>query len=523
LFVALLLAGNSQALVLYNNAVPPSIPPSGVMGLYGGWMGCVVINPNWIIVCNHEGGGQGTTVVVNGTTYVVAAMYYSGSYDLNLARITKQDGSNANLPVYADLSLDNSSLVGKPVVIGGFGYVRGALTANGGGYSWSSTGAGVLQWGTNIVTYNMYNYLYDSFQPYGSSKGTAYEAGLACGDSGGGWFYLNASTGRWTVAALNDGVTTNGATMFNPPDTNDAVGVPGVAAWIKGIISAWVPSTYTVTVNQTAGGAVSVSPSSATYSGGATATITALPAAGYLFTGWNFSGGSLSGNTGTDTLTVDGNVTLTANFTAETFTVTAATSTTWVYQNTPVVTTDRNAVALTISMTDTWGNNTYTATLTQTGPGVVTPTQDWDSGTTVPPTGTDPVVFVCPATPTGLSGYLVGGRVQGGGVVTSTENYAVTGLCTVTVTVVGDVSGAANPATAMVTVLVRPLGDINGDGSVTTADRNLLGGKLHGDTSTSVTGLDPEVWNLNGSDANGTVSTAQINILNGILHGVAIP
>jgi hypothetical protein len=411
------------------------------MGLYSGWMGCVVINPNWIIVCNHEGGGPGTSVVVNGTTYIVAAIYYSGSYDLNLARITKQDGSNANLPVYADMSLDNSSLVGKQVVIGGFGYVRGALTANGGGYNWTSVGAGTLLWGTNTVTYNMYNYLYDSFDPSGSSKATPYEAGLACGDSGGGWFYLNASTGRWTVAALNDGVTTNGACMFNPSDTDDAVGVPGVAAWANGIISAWA--------------------------------------------------------------------------TQGTLTVTAASSSSWVYQNTPLATLDRHALTLAVNVTkDTWNNHNYTVTVTQTGPGVVTPTPTWTRGTTVAPALTATWTVSAGSS---LNGYLVGGRVQGGGIVEGDANLAVTGDCTVTVTVVGDVSGPQNQATATVPIVVSPLGDIDGDGSVTMIDKVLMNAKLHGLTLAAAAGFDAEAWDLDGS--GGAVSQTDMTILNLVLNG----
>ncbi len=514
LLVALLLAGNSQALVLYNDVVPPSTPPSGVMGLYAGWMSCVVVNPNWIIVCNHEGGGPGTSVVVNGTTYVVAAIYYSNSYDLNLARITNPDGSNANLPVYADLSLNNSSLVGKQVVIGGYGYKRGALTTNGGGYLWTSVGSGVLQWGTNTITYNMYNYLYDSFEPYGSSKATPYEAGLACGDSGGGWFYLNPSTGRWTVAALSDGVTTNGASMFSPPDTNDAVGVPGVAIWASGIITAWAAQSKTVTVNQTAGGTVSVSPNQASYTTGAVVTITAAPAAGYKFNGWNVTGGTVSGNTGTDTLTINGNVTLSANFTAETLTITAYTSTTWVYQNTPVTTQDRHAVALTINATDTWGNTAYSVTVTQTGPGVVTPTLTQTNSTTtelVPPTDAAPVSWTVPAA-SQMTAYLVGGRVKG--TVDDLSNIALTGLCTVTVTVAGDVGGSA---TATATVQVRPLGDTNNAGTVNSRSICMIVGWLNG----AFAGFDPELFDIDGSGHNK--NTQQITFLVGILNGNVIP
>jgi uncharacterized repeat protein (TIGR02543 family) len=504
--VALLLVGNSQALVLYNDTMPPSRPPDGAMGLWCGWMSCVVINPNWIIVCNHEGGGVGSPIVINGKTYVVAAMSYS-AYDLNLARITNPDGSNANLKDYADLCLDASGLVGKQVVIGGYGYTRGALTPNGAGYAWSSVGSGTLRWGTNIVTYNMYNYLYDYFEPFGSAKGTPYEAALACGDSGGGWFALNSLTGRWMVAALSDGVTTNNASMFNPADTNCAVGVPAVASWINGIIAAWAAQTYTVTANQATGGTVAVSPSSATYTSGATATVTAAPRPGYAFSGWNVTGGTISGST----LTVTGNVTLSANFAAETFTVTAATSTTWVYQNTPVATRDRHALALAVRVTnDTWGNNHYTVTVTQDDvAGVVTPTQTWTSGTVVTPTMS--ASWIVPANGS-LGGYLVGGRVQGGGIVSSDANLAVTGNCTVTVTVVGDVSGPANPATATATIMVRQLGDIVGNGTLGVVDRTKLSLAI-------VQGLTDPAYDLLG---DGSLGVGDRTLLSLCISGIPV-
>jgi hypothetical protein len=239
LLVAALLAGNSQALVLYNDDAPPSRPPDSMVGLYAGWMSCAVIDPNWIIFCHHEGGGVGTEVVVSGSTFVVAeAPTQAPGYDLNLARIANPDGSNANLADYADLSTDDSGLVGQTVVIGGYGYTRGALTPNGNGYLWSSTGAGTLRWGTNVVTYFGYNYLYDSFDPFGSAQATPYEAALAAGDSGGGWFVLNTTTSRWMVVGVSNGVATNGASMFSPPDTNLAVGVPGVVSWINSLMAA---------------------------------------------------------------------------------------------------------------------------------------------------------------------------------------------------------------------------------------------------------------------------------------------
>jgi hypothetical protein len=205
-------------------------------------------------------------------------------------------------------------------------------------------------------------------------------------------------------------------------------------------------------------------------------------------------------------LTVYDDFTLTANFTQATLAVTAATSTTWVYQNTPLTTLDRHVVALTVSVTqDTWGNHSYTMTVSQAGPGVITPTAVWTSGT--------PVTPALSATWSGLTGYLVGGRVQGGGVVGSAANLAVTGSCTVTVTVVGDVSGPANPGTAGVTVTVRPLGNITGDDT----DLALLDQRLNNLYAGS---LDPAYFDLTG---DGYVTTADRVLLNLVLNGLAVP
>jgi uncharacterized repeat protein (TIGR02543 family) len=60
---------------------------------------------------------------------------------------------------------------------------------------------------------------------------------------------------------------------------------------------------------------VTVSPSQAIYHFGDTPTITASASAGYVFAGWTVAGGLVSGNTGSDSLTVRGDVSLTASFT----------------------------------------------------------------------------------------------------------------------------------------------------------------------------------------------------------------
>jgi hypothetical protein len=191
-------------------------------------------------------------------------------------------------------------------------------------------------------------------------------------------------------------------------------------------------------------------------------------------------------------------------------TVMVATSSAWVYQNTAGTTEDRHVVALAVSLTgDNFGNQSYTTTVTQTGPGVVTPTQIWTSG-----------VLVTPATtanwtvPVGgnLSGYLVGGRVSGP--VNGSANLALTGSCTVTVSVAGDVGGTA---TAAVVITVRPLGDLTGGGTMTTADRVLMRKGFNGLPTPNQAAANFDL------DGDGVVTANDLLILDAVLNNLALP
>ena len=70
--------------------------------------------------------------------------------------------------------------------------------------------------------------------------------------------------------------------------------------------------TYTLTTSAT-NGTISVNPPGGTYSSGTVVTLTATPAAGYVFSGWS---GSLTGTTNPATLTMNANKSVTATFTA---------------------------------------------------------------------------------------------------------------------------------------------------------------------------------------------------------------
>lgn len=74
------------------------------------------------------------------------------------------------------------------------------------------------------------------------------------------------------------------------------------------------PETYTIStsVSPSNGGIVTLSPSGGTYDAGTTVTLTATPSSGYQFSFWS---GSVSGTNQTTSVTVNSNLSVTANFT----------------------------------------------------------------------------------------------------------------------------------------------------------------------------------------------------------------
>src|SRR3972149_6899708 len=70
--------------------------------------------------------------------------------------------------------------------------------------------------------------------------------------------------------------------------------------------------TLTVNISPTAGGSVTKNPNKTTYNSGETVTLTATANSGYTFSSWS---GGATGTTSPVTVTMDGNKTVTANFT----------------------------------------------------------------------------------------------------------------------------------------------------------------------------------------------------------------
>jgi uncharacterized repeat protein (TIGR02543 family) len=95
----------------------------------------------------------------------------------------------------------------------------------------------------------------------------------------------------------------------------DPFGSSSQANYLYCIYATYTPSAppqYTVTVNTSGNGSVTLNPPGGVYSAGTNVTLTATPDSGWQFSGW---GGDISGTTNPATITVNSNMTITANFT----------------------------------------------------------------------------------------------------------------------------------------------------------------------------------------------------------------
>jgi uncharacterized repeat protein (TIGR03803 family) len=214
------------------------------------------------------------------------------------------------------------------------------------------------------------------------------------------------------------GMTEFGGVGFTPPLNNLYGGT---------VFSLPVTLPYTVTVNQTTGGAVTVSPSQVTYNTNDTPAVTATASPGYFFNGWSVSGGTVSPSASQAVLTVQGNVILSAVF------------------------------AL----------SNYSGTETGTGGTIIL-------------SNSGPYIYgqVITVTASVQHGYIFSG-------------WSVTGPSTLSNSAALSTSLTVyDNFTLTATFVVRPLGDINSDGKVDGNDLTILNNRLNGFAITPQTDAD---------------------------------
>jgi hypothetical protein len=223
----------SQALAVIRHPDPletsngDPVGPSQWYAKFGSNASGIAIGPHHVLTTRHQGGGVGTTLTftdgLNAGTYTIASETTFGSgVDLRVVTI------NATLPTYA--SLYTGSLVGQTALIGGFGpqrvapnYVNNSNELIGYGVENTPGNAHPILFGQNRIdslasasgAWSNTPLLVADFDgpenvtpPYAGISPTAtnkvdYEAALAEGDSGGGWF-IDVG-GSWKLAGLSHG------------------------------------------------------------------------------------------------------------------------------------------------------------------------------------------------------------------------------------------------------------------------------------------------------------------------------
>jgi len=125
------------------------------------------------------------------------------------------------------------------------------------------------------------------------------------------------ATGAFTVLTVNFEVIGAGTSALDLEYTAMAAAItfhnvlPLLMVTDGEVIVPGTPVQYTLTVNTTGSGSVTLNPAGGTYDAGTPVQLTAVPAAGWQFDGW---GGDLSGSTNPTSITMNSNHTVSATF-----------------------------------------------------------------------------------------------------------------------------------------------------------------------------------------------------------------
>lgn len=191
-------------------------------GTYGSYLG-TMIAPQYFITAQHVGiqgstftqtsvfsGGADVTYNIDTSANGGAGYWDIAGTDLRIFKIQETFATYA--PLYT-----GSLETGLTMVINGRGGPRGADVFVGGVlHGWQEIGSdGVARWGTNTVSGIYSSAIGDLLTASFSANGTADEATLSSGDSGGGVFVNDG--GIWKLAGVNYSIDG----MF---DTNNIIG-----------------------------------------------------------------------------------------------------------------------------------------------------------------------------------------------------------------------------------------------------------------------------------------------------------
>ncbi|MEL7089613.1 MAG: hypothetical protein AAGL98_14425, partial [Planctomycetota bacterium] len=216
-------AGPAAAVVIQDTGgTLPAGLPTQALGTWGNNAGAIALGGAWVVTTRHQDIGLvDRRVNIDGQTYDALAenqVIPLANADLRLVRLTETaTGELANLS--SSVELYRGSVTGQTAQITGFGPTIGELSANGDGYNLAGpTGnAYGLNAGQNRIDrtrtignpFGRASALVADFDNAALGRAVDFEANLAGGDSGGGWFVQQ--DGQWRLAGITQGIQPPGA------------------------------------------------------------------------------------------------------------------------------------------------------------------------------------------------------------------------------------------------------------------------------------------------------------------------
>jgi uncharacterized repeat protein (TIGR02543 family) len=192
-------------------------------------------------------------------------------------------------------------------------------------FDFTDTSARYVRYVGHMNSYNTWNSVTE-VDIYGYSGGTPTQYTLTVNTSGSGSVELNPSGGTYnsgTVVTLtatpNSGWQFDGWSGDLSGSTNPITLTMNSNKTVTATFSETSVPQYTLTVNITGTGTVTLNPSGGTYNSGTVVTLTANPGSNWSFSSWS---GDLSGSTNPTTITMSSNKSVTATFTYQGQTVT---------------------------------------------------------------------------------------------------------------------------------------------------------------------------------------------------------
>ena len=236
-----LLAAPAEAVVPGETDVSPFLDPQS--DYYGmtmdtvGWVGsgsCVAVSGRYVATVRHFSASVGSSINMGGDTYVVEDVIDApdlGQFwapDLRLLKVSSL------IDTYVDV-YDGPLTSGDGLVMVGTGY-SGDVDTDNNTWTYSEATGRDWRWGTNQYDTGAWiaqSGHYSKVLQIGFVAGeTPYECGLASGDSGGGVFVRDASSGQWELAGL--GAYINRIDGPSPPyNASYAVSMLEYGHWVE--------------------------------------------------------------------------------------------------------------------------------------------------------------------------------------------------------------------------------------------------------------------------------------------------